>query len=347
MRRRTDTSLVAYLAALALTLSTIESSLPHAIPFLRLGLANLALLWALDRLSARDYLLLAALKWVTSSLMSGLLFSPYAIVSLAGTAASAIVMLASHRLLGRWSTLWSHSTLGSIASGASQLAASSLFLTDTVLRLMPLMLAFNIASGIVIAALAYVLEPARQVEFENGCQEKSTSWLTLLPPALAIVAIALTEDVAFLTASFALSLLFCHMCGRRIRPGFYIVSIITVILFNLLSPSGRVLFSFVTAGALEDGIARALRLSSLVALSQGIAALPVPMNGIVARSLAAYGRLSSVFVETDGGIRTRIAATLAVDAFPCTPAGKEEVSTRKTVTVCMLLIVLSAISNLI
>ena len=101
MRRRTDTSLVAYLAALALTLSTIESSLPHAIPFLRLGLANLALLWALDRLSARDYLLLAALKWVTSSLMSGLLFSPYAIVSLAGTAASAIVMLASHRLLGR------------------------------------------------------------------------------------------------------------------------------------------------------------------------------------------------------------------------------------------------------
>ena len=81
MRRRTDTSLVAYLAALALTLSTIESSLPHAIPFLRLGLANLALLWALDRLSARDYLLLAALKWVTSSLMSGLLFSPYSIVS--------------------------------------------------------------------------------------------------------------------------------------------------------------------------------------------------------------------------------------------------------------------------
>ena len=172
MRRRTDTSLVAYLAALALTLSTIESSLPHAIPFLRLGLANLALLWALDRLSARDYLLLAFLKWVTSSLMSGLLFSPYAIVSLAGTAASALVMLASHRLLGRWSTLWSHSTLGSIASGASQLAASSLFLTDTVLRLMPLMLAFNIASGIVIAALAYVFEPARQVEFEDGCQEK-------------------------------------------------------------------------------------------------------------------------------------------------------------------------------
>ena len=255
MRRRTDTSLVAYLAALALTLSTIESSLPHAIPFLRLGLANLALLWALDRLSARDYLLLAFLKWVTSSLMSGLLFSPYAIVSLAGTAASAIVMLASHRLLGRWSTLWSHSTLGSIASGASQLAASSLFLTDTVLRLMPLMLAFNIASGIVIAALAYVLEPARQVEFDDECQEKPATWLTLLPPALAIVAIALTEDVAFLTATFALSLLFCHMCGRRIRPGFYIVSIITVILFNLLSPSGRVLFSFVTAGALEDGIA--------------------------------------------------------------------------------------------
>ena len=337
MRRRTDTSLVAYLAALALTLSTIESSLPHAIPFLRLGLANLALLWALDRLSARDYLLLAFLKWVTSSLMSGLLFSPYAIVSLAGTAASALVMMASHRLLGRWSTLWSHSTLGSIASGASQLAASSLFLTDTVLRLMPLMLAFNIASGIVIAALAYVFEPARQVEFDDGCQEKPATWLTLLPPALAIVAIALTEDVAFLTATFALSLLFCHMCGRRIRPGFYIVSIITVILFNLLSPSGRVLFSFVTA----------LRLSSLVALSQGIAALPVPMNGIVARSLAAYGRLSSVFVETDGGIRTRIAATLAVDTFPCTPAEKKEASTRKAVTVCMLLIVLSAISNLI
>ena len=187
MRRRTDTSFVAYLAALALTLSTIESSLPHAIPFLRLGLANLALLWALDRLSARDYLLLAALKWVTSSLMSGLLFSPYAIVSLAGTAASALVMLASHRLLGRWSTLWSHSTLGSIASGVSQLAASSLFLTDTVLRLMPLMLAFNIVSGIVIAALAYVFEPARQVEFEDGCQEKPASWLTLLPPALRLL----------------------------------------------------------------------------------------------------------------------------------------------------------------
>ena len=94
-----DKQMLCYLTALSLTLSVIESSLPHALPFLRLGLANLALLYALERLSTGDYFLLAFFKWLLSSLLSGLLFSPFSLVSLAGNAASAVLMLVLYRTL--------------------------------------------------------------------------------------------------------------------------------------------------------------------------------------------------------------------------------------------------------
>ena len=138
-----DKQMLCYLTALSLTLSVIESSLPHALPFLRLGLANLALLYALERLSTGDYFLLAFFKWLLSSLLSGLLFSPFSLVSLAGNASSAVLMLVLYRTLaGRLISLYSVSALGSAASGICQLAGSSLFFSSTVMSLKPLMLLF-------------------------------------------------------------------------------------------------------------------------------------------------------------------------------------------------------------
>ena len=152
MRQRSE---VSYLAALSLALSVIEASLPHALPFLRLGLANLSLLWALTRLCAKDYFILALIKWLLSSFIAGTLFSPYSLVSFAGNASSSIVMFILFRYCSRLFSLYAVSASGSVISAVFQLLSASLFLSSSVLSLIPVMMIFNLFTGLVLAFIAY------------------------------------------------------------------------------------------------------------------------------------------------------------------------------------------------
>lgn len=113
--------LVALAAALCLFLSSIEYLIPKPLPFLRVGLANLPLLIALDLFPVPQYLLLLGLKIVGQSLIQGTLFSFVFLLSLVGSLASGLLMLAARRLFGSSISLIGTSILGALASNLSQL----------------------------------------------------------------------------------------------------------------------------------------------------------------------------------------------------------------------------------
>jgi heptaprenyl diphosphate synthase len=83
---------VVLLGALCLFLSTLEYLVPKPLPYLRIGLANLPLMLALDLLSPRYFSLLALIKIAGAGLVGGTIFSYVFIFSVLGSAASALVM---------------------------------------------------------------------------------------------------------------------------------------------------------------------------------------------------------------------------------------------------------------
>lgn len=80
------------LGALCLFLSTLEYLVPKPLPFMRIGLANLPLMAALDLLSPRYFILLVLIKIAGAGIVGGTFFSHVFLFSLSGGVVSALVM---------------------------------------------------------------------------------------------------------------------------------------------------------------------------------------------------------------------------------------------------------------
>jgi heptaprenyl diphosphate synthase len=119
LSRRLDR--VAFLGACCLFLSSVEYLLPKPIPFLRIGIANLPVLLALDILSPPLVLLVVALKVAGQALLAGTLFSYVFLFSLIGSTASGLTMVLLRSLLGRRMSLVGVGVLGAFVSNAAQL----------------------------------------------------------------------------------------------------------------------------------------------------------------------------------------------------------------------------------
>jgi heptaprenyl diphosphate synthase len=147
--------LVPLAAAVCLFLSTIEYIIPRPLPFLRLGLANLPLLVALDLLPFGPFLLLIALKILGQALIQGSLFSVLFLFSAAGTLASGLIMYGAHRLFGGRMSLIGISILGALASNLSQLALARRFVFGPSAWLIaPPFLLVGLATSIALGVLA-------------------------------------------------------------------------------------------------------------------------------------------------------------------------------------------------
>ena len=129
---------VALLAALALVLSYLETMipLPVAVPGVKLGLANVAVVVALFALDARSALAVAVVKVVASGLLFG---SPMMLAySLGGTALAFLGMFVLTRIPGVGVVLVSMvaallHNVGQVAVAAALLSSASVFLTLPVL----------------------------------------------------------------------------------------------------------------------------------------------------------------------------------------------------------------------
>ncbi len=145
----------ALLAAFCFFLSAIEYMLPKPLPFMRLGIANLPILLAVDLLPFNWFLVLSAAKVVGMSIVSGTLFSYVALFSLAGTLVAALVMRGVRRTGGRMVSLVGVSIAGAVTSNAMQMLIARFVIFGGVAWLIaPLFLVTGLVTGTVMGWFA-------------------------------------------------------------------------------------------------------------------------------------------------------------------------------------------------
>jgi len=143
---------LALLGAFCLFLSTIEYMIPKPLPFMRIGLANLPLMLALDIFPFPAFLILVGIKVLGQALITGTLFSYIFLFSLAGTSLAALSMYGLRRLLGpRRVTFVGVGTAGAMMSNISQLSMAWVFLfRGSVRYIAPPFLAAGLITGVVL-----------------------------------------------------------------------------------------------------------------------------------------------------------------------------------------------------
>jgi heptaprenyl diphosphate synthase len=113
---------------LCLFFSAIEYMIPKPIPFLRVGIANLPILIALDVLPVPALLLVVLLKVIGQGLIGGTLFSYVFLFSAVGSFASGLSMILFRRLLGRRVSLVGVGVLGALFSNTAQIILARLLI---------------------------------------------------------------------------------------------------------------------------------------------------------------------------------------------------------------------------
>lgn len=147
---------VGMLLALALILSYLDSLIPMPIPVagIKLGLANLAVLYALYGLGVADAVIIS----ITRVILSGLMFSGFSGVmySLAGAILSLLIMAVLKRYAGYHTV--TVSVCGSLAHITGQLAVAAAFTSFSIITYYaPVLYVSAFIAGAVIGILASAL----------------------------------------------------------------------------------------------------------------------------------------------------------------------------------------------
>ncbi|OQB96590.1 MAG: Heptaprenyl diphosphate synthase component I [Spirochaetes bacterium ADurb.Bin110] len=147
--------LTALLAAFCFFLSAIEYMLPKPLPFMRIGIANLPILLAVDILPFKWFMVLAATKVVGMSIVSGTLFSYVALFSLCGTMIAAIAMQTTRKLGKGAISLIGVSISGAMASNTIQmLMARYVIFGEAAWLIAPLFLTTGLITGTLMGFFA-------------------------------------------------------------------------------------------------------------------------------------------------------------------------------------------------
>ncbi len=322
MRLR-DRNYIAYLGALTLLFSYAEMFLPRTVPFFRLGLGNTVVLLAFG-LDFPAFLVLLLIKAVASSLMAGTLFSPFFVLSLAQSLASGIVMYGlfyGTRRIQKFISLYGISMVGAVASTMVQILLACLYLGAGSYALLGPMMLFSLFASILTAFLALhlhipdhapvILESSRKLKVHSSYKV----WGIAAAICVMAVFTLMQVDLIVLGICLVVSLVFQKNSGRRILLMPHITLWIFVLIANILSPSGQVIYSLgqfnITEGALLTGLNQALKLSAVSALSQCAASLRPAGDSIIALSLKYFRGLSNILRNSSGNIFKKIRLALA------------------------------------
>jgi len=287
---------------------------------MRIGLANLPLLLALDLFGFKDFFLLALLKVLGQGIIGGTLFSYVFLFSLAGTFTSAVVMYALRALLGKkYLGFAGLGCAGAMASNGVQLVLARLLVFGPALRyLAPPFLASGFVTGI---ALGLVCEYFRRHSkwYEEANQERAPHKSTIIPhsplptPYFLFffgLLIALIFIISPLLVRVGLFLVFCvlvRIMGKKINPLITLAIMAGIVFFNLLVPYGKVLTVIgplpITQGSLLAGLEKALTLEGLLMLSRACIRSDLRLPGTVGSLLGDSLRILELMREKKGSIR--------------------------------------------
>ena len=333
---------LALLGSLCLFLSAVEYLIPKPLPFMRLGLANLPLLLALNMCGAKDFFLLALIKVLGQGIIGGTLFSWVFLFSIAGTFSSAALMYLlriffSQKYLG----FTGLSCAGAIASNGVQLVLARYLVFGPALRyLAPPFLASGFITGIVIGLVCeyfcrrsrwYVkhtrypkhtgspyTEPvtdadAAEISVEAVPQKKTLWSATFSSGGLFCAGLCMALIFVFSHSLSSRILQFCFffllalLSGKKTNLLFTLVFMGGIVFFNLLVPYGKVLASFgplsITEGSLFSGLEKALILQGLLLLSRACIKSDLKLPGTVGLVLGDSFRILELIRGKKGLIR--------------------------------------------
>ena len=156
-------AVLALAIALAMILSFVESQIPAfvAIPGVKIGLANIAVVFVLYKLGWKEAVLISLVRVVMVSMLFGTL------VSLFYSVAGAVLSLAGMVLLkktGLFSTV-AVSVTGGVLHNVGQILMACLLLeTNVIVYYLPFLILSGVIAGVVIGVVAAIMVKRVQVK---------------------------------------------------------------------------------------------------------------------------------------------------------------------------------------
>ena len=163
-RRNKKIAMYALLVALAFIFSYVEAMLPGLqVPGVKLGLANIVVLMALETTGFAGALIVSLVRVVLSALIfKGMLSLIY---SLAGAIISLLVMTLLKKL--KLFTIVGISCIGGIVHNMAQLSVACLMLGRGVIAYLPWLFAGGVLSGLFIGVIGAVIVKRVQKAYSN------------------------------------------------------------------------------------------------------------------------------------------------------------------------------------
>lgn len=257
-------------------LSGVEASLLLPVPFLKIGLSNAVVVKAVrSSMPLLSLIFLSLEKAVSSAIFSGLLATPFFLLSLSQSLFSALVMFLVQKVAGKKTSAFGLSVSGAASSALCQLALCSLYLGRGVFALLSPMLVFSLFSGAITAAVSEKISAEGSAEGEKvGSPQKSSKKSVLLfLCAVLFCAFSMREKNIFVLASIfslcVIASLFLRV-RAKLLPFFSIGAFCA--LSAIFSPSGRVIFTLfslkITSLSLMEALKKTLSLFSCVLFSK-------------------------------------------------------------------------------
>ena len=149
-------ALLGICAAVAMILSYIESLIPlsFAVPGIKLGLANIAIIFALYKLGAKEAVIVSLVRIVWSAVLFG------NVLTLAYSTAGAVLSLTAMILLKRSErfSVVGVSVTGGILHNAGQILVAMLVMeTAQIVYYLPVLCVSGIAAGVAVGAVSAIL----------------------------------------------------------------------------------------------------------------------------------------------------------------------------------------------
>jgi len=329
---------LALLGSLCFFLSAIEYLIPKPLPFMRLGLANMPLLLALDIFSPGEFFLLALLKILGQGIIGGMIFSHVFLFSITGTVSSALVMFGLRRLLGKKRLGFAGlGCAGAIASNCVQLLLARYLIFGPALRYLAApFLASGLVTGIglglvceyfcrhsvwYLSAISHAkAQRTRRTQREEGGENKRLrgfylTWNNINAEGLFVAGLLMALIFLFnrfMEIRIAQFLFFCLLAlvsGKKLNLFATAIFMISIIFFHLLAPFGKVLAVFgplrITQGSLYAGIDKALTVSGLVILSRVCVKNDLKLPGTIGSLLGESLRMLELMRERRGMIKRK------------------------------------------
>lgn len=145
-------STLALLGALCFFLSTIEYLIPKPLPFIRIGIANIPIILAIDLFPFGSFMLLVIIKVIGQAIITGSLFSYVFFFSLGGTLASAIGMFVLRKLIGKNGISFiGIGIIGALLSNGMQIALAWFFIFGPSAQFIaPPLLLLGLVTGLIL-----------------------------------------------------------------------------------------------------------------------------------------------------------------------------------------------------